>query len=161
MNTVAIHESSIVPRRVQFRHLLLPIDGSELSLKAFGKGLELAKAFGAKVLILHAVPPFNSVAFVSEILAAAELNFSQHALASASRYLDEAKALAVEAGVPCECHYAFGEQPHNAILEAAREHRCDLIVMATHGWRGMDRLMLGSEAQKVILDSTIPVLVCR
>jgi nucleotide-binding universal stress UspA family protein len=144
-----------------FRRLLLPIDGSELSLHALGKGLDVAKAFDASVLILHVVPPFNSIAFVSEILAATELNFSRHTLETASRYLDKAKVMATMAKVPCECHYAFGESPHDAILEAAREHHCDLIVMATHGWRGLDRLMLGSETQKVILGSTIPVLVYR
>lgn len=153
------------PARVQseslFQHLLLPIDGSDLSLRAFDMGLDLAKAFNAKVLALHVVPPFNPIAFMTEILAAAELNFSRQAVQSASRYLDEAKALAMEAQVPCECHYAFGMHPHEAILEAVTEHHCDLIVMATHGWHGMNRLLLGSETQKVLLRSNIPVMICR
>jgi nucleotide-binding universal stress UspA family protein len=144
-----------------FRHLLLPIDGSELSLRAFSIGLELAKAFGAKVLALHVVPPFNSLAYVAEIVAAAELNYSQQAVRSAACYLDEAKALAKAAHVPCECHYAFGAQPHEAILEAVNEHHCDLIVMATHGWHGLNRLVLGSETQKVLVRSRVPTLVCR
>lgn len=144
-----------------FQHLLLPIDGSELSLRAFSMGLELAKTFGAKVLTLHVVPPFHSIAYMTELLAAAELSFSQQTVQTATRYLDEAKKLASAAQVPCECHYAFGERPHQAILEAVNEHHCDLIVMATHGWHGMNRLMLGSETQKVLLQSTVPVLVCR
>jgi len=150
-----------VPRSVPFRHLLLPIDGSDLSLRAFRMGLELAKAFGAKVLALHVVPPFNSIAYMAELLAAAELSYSEQAVQSAARYLDEAKKLAKAAQVPCECHYAFGERPHQAILEAVGEHHCDLIVMATHGWHGLNRLMVGSETQKVLLLSEIPVLVCR
>lgn len=144
-----------------FRRLLLPIDGSELSLRAFRVGLDLAKSFDATVLALHVVPPFNSIAYITETLAAAEMGFSQQAIRSASRYLDKAKALAKEAQVPCECHYAFGEHPHEAILEAANEYRCDLIVMATHGWHGLDRLVLGSETQKVLARSSAPVLVCR
>jgi nucleotide-binding universal stress UspA family protein len=144
-----------------FQHLLLPIDGSDLSLRAFNMGLELAKTFGAKVLALHVVPPFNSIAYMAELLATAELSYSQQAVQSASRHLDKAKALAKTAQVPCECRYAFGERPHQAILEAVNEHHCDLIVMATHGWHGLNRVMLGSETQKVLLQSTIPVLVCR
>ncbi len=124
-------------------------------------GLELAKTFGAKALALHAVPPFNSIAYMAELLATAELSFSQQAVQTASRYLEEAKTLAKAEQVPCECHYAFGVSPHQAILEAVSEYHCDLIVMATHGWHGLNRLMLGSETQKVLLQSTIPVLVCR
>lgn len=144
-----------------FRRLLLPIDGSDLSLSAFSVGLDLAKSFGATVLALHVVPPFNSIAFITEILAAAEFGYSQQAVRSATSYLDKAKALATDANVPCECHYAFGQHPHEAILEAANEYRCDLIVMATHGWHGLDRLVLGSETQKVLNQSRVPVLVCR
>lgn len=159
--TTMRRESSDVQPTSLFRHLLLPIDGSELSLRAFSMGLELAKTFDAKVLALHVVPPFNSIAYMTELLATAELSFSQQAVQTATRYLDEAKKLARAAQVPCECHYAFGERPHQAILEAVNEHHCDLIVMATHGWHGMNRLMLGSETQKVLLQSTVPVLVCR
>ena len=135
-----------------FQRILLPIDGSELSLRAFKAGLELAKTFGAKVLILHVVPPFNAIAYMTEFLAAAELRYSQHAVLSASRYLDSAKA---------ECHYVFGERPYEAILDAVDEHHCDLIVMATHGWHGLNRLVLGGETQKVLARSYVPVLVCR
>ena len=131
--TAASLEPTHVRRKALFQHLLLPIDGSDLSLRAFGMGLELARTFGAKVLALHVVPPFHSIAYITELLAAAELNYSQQAVQSATRYLDEAKKLAKAAQVPCECHYAFGERPHQAILEAVREHHCDLIVMANHG----------------------------
>lgn len=163
MSTLAAvnHDPADAPPKPLFQHMLLPIDGSDLSLQAFKVGLDMAKAFQAKVLVLHVVPPFNGVAFITEILAAAELNFSRHAVQRASRYLDKAKALAKEADVPCECHYAFGVHPHEAILEAASEHHCDLIVMATHGWRGLNRLVLGSETQQVLTHCNVPVLVCR
>lgn len=144
-----------------FQRILLPIDGSELSLHAFNMGLELAKAFDAKAIAMHVVPPYNAIAYMTEFLAAAELRYSQHALESASRYLDRAVSLAKQARVPCECHYVFGEHPHEAILSAVTEHHCDLIVMATHGWHGVNRLLLGSETQKVSMRSPVPVLVCR
>jgi nucleotide-binding universal stress UspA family protein len=159
--TVINQEQTRVRSAALFQHLLLPIDGSDLSLRAFAMGLELAKTFGAKVLALHVVPPFNSIAYMAEILVAAKLSYSQQAVQSASRYLDNAKELAKAAQVPCECHYAFGERPHEAILEAVNEHHCDLIVMATHGLHGLNQLTLGSETQKVLLRSRVPVLVCR
>ena len=154
-------ESSAAQPAALFRRILLPIDGSQLSLDAFGMGLKLAKAFGATAVVMHVVPPYNAIAYMSEFLAAAELGYSQHAVKNASRYLDEAKHRAKEADVPCECHYMFGEHPHEAILDAATEHRCDLIVMATHGWHGLNRLLLGSETQKVLTCSPVPVLVYR
>ena len=150
-----------VPPTALFHRILLPIDGSELSLRAFSMGLELAKIFDAKVIAMHVVPPFNAIAYMAEFLAATELRYSQHAVLSASRYLDQAKALAKEAQVPCECHYLFGEHPYEAILGAVGEHHCDLVVMATHGWHGLNRLVLGSETQKVLAHSHVPVLVCR
>lgn len=163
MSTTAAICGDAVPAqsRPLFRHLLLPVDGSDLSLRAFGMGLDLAKAFHAKVLALHVVPPFNPLAYVTETLAAAELDFGRHALQSASRYLDRVKAMAREAGVPCECRYVFGQHPHEAILEAVDEYRCDLVVMATHDRHGVNRLMLGSETQKVLVHCSVPVLVCR
>lgn len=144
-----------------FQHLLLPIDGSDLSLNAFTTGLEMAKVFGAKVTALHVVPPFNSLAYMTELLAAAELRYSQQAVQSASRYLDKVKAMAKEADVACECRYSFGERPYEAIVETANAQHCDLIVMATHGWHGMNKMVLGSETQKVLIKSCVPVLVCR
>ncbi|WP_426690550.1 universal stress protein [Rhodanobacter ginsengiterrae] len=160
-------KTSVVPARARphtqalFQHLLLPIDGSALSLQAFRMGLALARSLGARILVLHVVPPCSSIAYMAELLAAAELSYSQQAVISATRYLDEAKELASAAQVPCECRYVFGDQPHRAILEAAGEHHCDLIVMATHGWHGLNQLAVGSETQKVLLQSKVPVLVSR
>jgi len=152
---------SITPTKALFRRILLPIDGSDQSLHACEKGLKLAKIFDAKAVVMHVVPPFNAIAYMTEFLAATELRYSQHAVKSASHYMEKAKALANKAQVPCECHYLFGVHPHEAIVEAAKEHQCDLIVMATHGWHGLNRLVLGSETQKVVTHSHVPVLVCH
>lgn len=144
-----------------FRHILLPIDGSDLSLRALALGLDMAKLCNAKVSVIHTVPPFHSLAYMTELIAASELNYNQEAVKSASGYLAQAKALADAAHVPCECHYAFGEHPYETILNAIGEYHCDLIVMASHGWHGLNKLILGSETQKVLAKSTVPVLVCR
>lgn len=144
-----------------FRHILLPIDGSELSLRAFALGLDMATLCGAKVSVIHVVPPFHSLAYITEVIAASEFDYNQQAIKSATGYLAQAKKLADDRHVACECHYAFGERPYEAILHAVDEHHCDLIVMASHGWHGLDKLILGSETQKVLAKATIPVLVCH
>ncbi|BFI96103.1 MAG: universal stress protein [Rhodanobacter sp.] len=144
-----------------FRNILLPIDGSELSLRAFAIGLDLATLCGAKVSAIHVVPPFHSLAFITEVIAASEFDYNQQAVKSAAGYLARAKKLADDKHVACECHYVFGEQPYEAILDAVDEHHCDLIVMASHGWHGLDKLILGSQTQKVLAKAAIPVLVCR
>ena len=77
------------------------------------------------------------------------------------RYLADARQRAVAAGVPCETSFETDARPYAAIVGATRKQQCDLIVMASHGWRGFDRLLLGSETHKVILNGEVPVLVCR
>lgn len=162
MNTIMAEQKHPVQQDATvFGHLLLPIDGSELSWRAFALGLKMAKLSAAKVSVIHAVPPFHSIAYMTELLAAMELSYSQQAVKSATGYMERAKELANAAHIPCECHFAFGEHPHEVILNAVDEHHCDLIVMASHGWHGLNSLILGSETQKVISKSTIPVLVCH
>ena len=68
---------------------------------------------------------------------------------------------ALAAGVECGSSYVFNDHPHEVILETSRAQHCDLVVMASHGWRGVTRLLLGSETHKTLLESEIPVLVCR
>jgi nucleotide-binding universal stress UspA family protein len=158
MHTVATHQER---EPVLFRNILLPIDGSELSLRAFALGLDMAGLCGAKVSVIHVVPPFHSLAFITEVIAASEFDYNQQAVKCATGYLEQAKELADDKHVACECHYVFGERPYEAILHAVDEHRCDLIVMASHGWHGLNKLILGSETQKVLSKATTPVLVCH
>lgn len=144
-----------------FKQILLPTDGSELSLKAVRLGVDLAKACCASVIALHAVPPAQTIAYVAEIMASMEFDYAKEATRFAERYLEEARAIATEAGVPFDCVMLFGEQPYQAILKTAEERKCDLIVMASHSWEGLARLLMGSETHKVMLKSSVPVLVCH
>lgn len=144
-----------------FKHILLPTDGSELSLRAVRLGVELARTCGASVYALHVVAPFHTIAYMAEMLAATEVVYTEEATVRAGQYLAEVQRIATEAGVACAGSYVFDDRPHEAILAAARERHCDLVVMASHGWRGFTRLLLGSEVHKVLLESEIPVLVCR
>lgn len=144
-----------------FKQLLVPTDGSELSLRAIGLAVDLAKTCGARVHAVHVVRPFHAVSYLAEMLAATEQEYCQEAEARARRYLAEVSAVAKRAGVPCETASVVGDSPHLAIAKAAEAQGCDLIVMASHGWKGWNRLLLGSETHKLMLATDIPVLVCH
>lgn len=144
-----------------FKHILLPIDGSELSLRAVKLGLELARACHARVYALHVVPPYQTFAYVAELLAMSREVYAAEALTLAAQYLAQVRSLAEAAGVEYDQSHVIGERAHEIILATASAQHCDLIVMASHGWRGMTRLLLGSETQKVLLKGDVPVLVCH
>jgi nucleotide-binding universal stress UspA family protein len=146
-----------------FKHILIPTDGSALSHKAIDKGVRLAKSLGAKVTGLFAAPPATPVVFSHHVPVGYQTP-QQHAKAiekATSRYLDAIKTAAARAGVRCECIHVTNDFPADAILAVAKKQKCDLIVMASHGRRGAARVLLGSETQKVLTHSKIPVLVTR
>ena len=144
-----------------FKHILLPIDGSELSLRAAKVGIELARSCGASVHALHVVPTFQAFIYMSEALAAAEPTYIEESMALATGYLAQVQQLAAQAGVKYNGNYEVAERPYEVILRTIREKGCDLVVMGSHGRRGVTRLLLGSETQKVLLEGDVPVLVCN
>lgn len=144
-----------------FKRILLPTDGSELSLKAIHLGVDLAKSCGASVFALHVVPPVQTIAYIAEMMASLEFNYAKEASRYAERYLDQVREIAEKAGVPFDRRLVFGEQPYQAIVQAAKEQQCNLIVMAAHSWEGLARILMGSETHKVILKAEVPVLVCH
>ena len=144
-----------------FKHILVPTDGSELSLRGVKLGIDLAKSVGAGVYALHVIPPFHTFTYVSEMIAATEATYMEGAVERAERYLADVRDLAQKAGVACEGSHAISDYPSELIVQTARDRHCDLIVMASHGWRGFTKLLLGSETQKVLLTSPVPVLVCH
>ena len=144
-----------------FKRILLPTDGSELSLHGVKLGIELASSCGASVFALHVVAPFHSVSYVAEMVMATQAVYLEGAVEHAERYLADVRDLAANAGVPCDSGHLVGDQPGEWIVHEAQHRQCDLIVMASHGRRGLDKLMLGSETQKVLQTSPVPVLVCH
>ncbi len=144
-----------------FKHILLPVDGSELSLRAVDTGLALAAKLGARVYAFHVVSPFPRLNYMVDIIQANQAFYVEEAIARADGYLKEVELRASAAGVPCESGHETGHRPFAAIMAAATSQHCDLIVMASHGWRGVDRLLLGSETQKVLVNCDVPVLVCH
>ena len=147
-----------------FKHILLPADGSKLSDRAVQRGVELAKSLGARVTALHVVPEFRMMADESFVLpTSAELKtrYEREAKARASKMLEKIGVRAEAAGVPYDCVVVVGTTPYEEIIETAKKRKCDLIMMASHGRRGVSALLLGSETSKVLTQSKIPVLVVR
>jgi nucleotide-binding universal stress UspA family protein len=146
-----------------YKHILVPTDGSELSKQAIHAAAELAKAVGAKLTGFFATEsyPVSSVAeYVPANIGSPE-EFSAEQDALAKRYLAVVQTEAETAGVPCDIYFFPSTSPYKAIIQAAETRGCDLIVMASHGRRGLGAVLLGSETNKVLTHSNIPVLVHR
>jgi len=143
-----------------FKHILLPTDGSELSEAAIVKGITFAKAIGARVTGFYAMPEFHIVTYKTEMLEDTREQFARDSQAHAKKYLSVIQKAAAEAGVACDTVLATSDDPYEAIIEAAEDKGCDLIMMASHGRRGVRGLLLGSETHKVLTHTKLPVLVC-
>lgn len=143
-----------------FKRILVPTDGSEITGKAVQTAFDLAKSQGAQVLTISVKEPFPYSA-ISEMQPVPPQEFydAQERIAAArvKTVVDAAKA----AGVPCTGHTVEALHPWEAILDHAKSQKADLIVMASHGRRGVSALLLGSETHRVLVHSTLPVLVVR
>lgn len=144
-----------------FKHLLLPTDGSPLSEAAVRRGLQLAKEQGASVTAIHVLPQFHVFSYHTAMLGESRDEFLGACGRQAQKYLAEVERAAREQLVPCATLIETSDHPHEAITTAAERAGCDLIVMASHGRRGLTGLVLGSETQKVLTHSKVPVLVLR
>jgi len=138
------------------RHILIPTDGSALSQAAVEYGIALAKSVGAKVTVLTVSTPFHIFAVEPEMVTDTAEQYAKQAAAYAKKYLDTAKEVALAAGVSCETVHVEHDHPYLAIIETAAKKSCDLIVMASHGRRGISAVVLGSETSKVLTHSSIP-----
>jgi nucleotide-binding universal stress UspA family protein len=146
-----------------FQNILLPVDGSPVSMKAVKVGVRLAREQKARVTAFYMCAEWQSTVYPGA-MGVSFVSPAQHALREkklSDRYLGEVKRVAAAAGVPCTCVRTVGSHPWQEILKAARRNRCDLICIASHGRRGISRLLLGSETSKVLAHSRVPVMVCR
>lgn len=144
-----------------YKHVLLPTDGSELSAKAAREGIQFAREIGARVTALHVTPPFYPSEMTPSALSAHAHDHDAKARASAEHALGAVEAAARTAAVPYTGLHRVSDSPYEAIIEVAHEAGCDLIFMASHGRRGVSALLLGSETNKVLTHSKVPVLVTR
>jgi nucleotide-binding universal stress UspA family protein len=148
-----------------FKHILIATDGSELADKAVVQGLALAKALNAKVTAVTVTEPWDALSMAAIAESHQTRNpvadYQERMAAAANRILwaviDKAKKL----DVPCTTIYVEDRHPAEGIIETAQVQMCDLIVMASHGRRGLARLLIGSQANKVVTLSPMPVLICR
>ena len=144
-----------------YKHLLIATDGSELAQKAVDHGLGLAKAVDAKATVVYVTEPWGAVAYGEYAVAYPPGEYEKNAAAVAARVLSAATASASKGGARCETLHVKDQFPAEGIILAAKQQGCDLIVMASHGRRGLTRLLLGSQAVAVVTHSSVPVLICR
>lgn len=146
-----------------FKHILVPTDGSPLSEGTVSRAVLFAKDAGARITFFYAQPDFPMPIYGEGALIdpTTPEQFSKAAAEEAKRILDAARSIADAAGVNSDTDTVVNEVPYEAVIDAAERHGCDLIFMASHGRRGIAGLLLGSETQKVLTHTSIPVLVYR
>jgi nucleotide-binding universal stress UspA family protein len=144
-----------------YKHILIATDGSDLASKALGQGLSLAKALAAQVTIVTVTEPWATRVMGEAAIAFPFNEYERAMAANAADILSKASAMATQVGVVCSTVHVTERHPADGILETANGRACDLIVMASHGRRGLAQLLLGNQARNVVAHSSIPVLICR
>ena len=145
-----------------FKHILIPTDGSPVSNKAAKAGIALARALGAKVTAYCAFEPFQPIyvegyAFDQKVIEGIEDSARQ----AGQKHVDAIDKIAKAAGVPFASLVTKANTSYEGIIDAAKERKCDAIFMASHGRRGLSKLVMGSVTHKVLTHSRIPVVVYR
>jgi nucleotide-binding universal stress UspA family protein len=146
-----------------FKRILVGTDGTTLSNRAVRAASALAKELGAALTIFYASRTYQSL-YIPDGVGFAwppEEDYSKETSAGAKKLLTRASALAEQRGVKAATVHAYSDSPADAVIAAATKAKADLIVMASHGRKGLDKLLLGSETQKVLARTKLPVLVVR
>jgi nucleotide-binding universal stress UspA family protein len=143
-----------------YKHILLPTDGSELSKAAMQHGIALAKAIGARVTALVVSTPLKSLVVDPSIVSGSLDQYKALVAQQTAKYLENISDNARQAGVDCGTLCVEHDKPYEAIVDTAKSQGCDLVVMASHGLRGVSAI-LGSETLKVLTHTSVPILVYR
>ncbi len=146
-----------------YQRILIATDGTALSKKAVKAGIELAASLDAEVVALKVVPRYPTSYFEGAVvLAPAELQrIEEQWTKEGQAIVDEVKAMGHKSQVKVDAVTSKSDSAATSILAVAKKRKCDLIIMASHGRKGIKRLLLGSETMDVLTHSTIPVLVLR
>ena len=146
-----------------FKHILIPTDGSPIALKAAKAAVRFAAEVGARVTAFHAIEAWQPQLYGEGygIDAQTFREFERAAREAGERQVAAVAKLAKAARVPLASVVAKAATPYEGIVDAARKKKCDVIFIASHGRRGLSRLMMGSVTQKVLTHATVPVLVYR
>ena len=143
-----------------YRSILIPTDGTEITAKAVASGIALAKALGARLSTITVKEPFPYSA-ISEMQPIPPQEFYDAQERIALNRVKEVVAAADKAGLDCQAFTVEAQHPWEAIVDHAKNQSCDLIVMASHGRRGVSALLLGSETTRVLVHCDVPVLVVK
>ena len=144
-----------------FKNILVATDGSDLAAKAVEQGVLFAKEIDAKIIAVTVTEPFHLLSVAPSQVEYTPIEYKKHAEAHAEKVLTTVSNAAKVAGVACETLHVEHEHVYQAIIDAAAARKCDLVVMASHGRRGVAAVVLGSETVKVLTHSKVPVLVYR
>jgi nucleotide-binding universal stress UspA family protein len=147
-----------------YKHILVATDGSKLAAKAVKAGVKLAKSVGARVTGVYVIPPYVPPMYGEAAIYVPEVTpkrYKELAEKEAKKALSLVEIEAQTARVACAVVHPTADQAWQGVIRTAQAKKCDLIVMASHGRRGLARLLIGSQANKVVTLSPVPVLVCR
>jgi nucleotide-binding universal stress UspA family protein len=144
-----------------YKNILIATDGSELAGKAIAAGFALARELKSAVTVVTVTEPWTAYVSGEAGIAFPVDEYEKSTRENAAHILGGVSKLAHKAGLTCATIHAKDQYPSDGILETAKARGCDLIVMASHGRRGLGRLLLGSQAVRVLTHSDVPVLVCR
>lgn len=144
-----------------YRHILVPLDGSELAGALLAQAVEFARALGARITFFTMAEDYGATQEGALMRTLSPETFENEIKREAAAILSKAIAAAKAAGLECDAVVRVGSEAYVQIIEVAGEKGCDLIYMASHGHRGLKALMLGSQTQKVLTHSPLPVLVAK
>lgn len=144
-----------------YKHILIATDGSDLAKKALTQALALTKALGSQLTIVTVTEPWEAVVIGEASIVLPPADYDKAVAAQAEQILAVAKQTASDAGVTCHGIHVQNRNPGEGVVQIAKDRGCDLIVMASHGRRGLTRLLLGSVANEVVTHSEVPVLIVR
>ena len=149
-----------------YKNILVPTDGSKLSAKAADEAIKLAKAFGAKITFMHVMPDYKKVlsetfAVPAGLSAPVQKKYQGEAAAYSKKIIDRVCEDVAAKGINCAGVSVVGDAPYESIIKQAGKSKADVIVMASHGRKGLQGFLLGSETTKVLVHSKIPVMVVR
>jgi nucleotide-binding universal stress UspA family protein len=144
-----------------YAHILIATDGSDLAQRAVEQGLALAKALGSAVTAVTVTEPWTAAVSGEWAVAFPVEEYEKASAANAEKVLDVVQQAAVRLGVTCDAVHVKDQYAAEGIVEEAKARNCDLIVMASHGRRGIAKFVLGSQATRVLAHSSVPLLICR
>ncbi len=144
-----------------YKHILIATDGSELAQKAVEQGLDIAKLMQAKVTAITVTEPWTAAVSGEWAVAFPVEEYEKASAGNAATILEAVQKLAAGRGVVCEAVHVKDQYPAEGIVEEAKARGCDLIVMSSHGRRGLAKFVLGSQATRVLANTTTPLLIAR